>query len=165
MLLTLLLLFTLLPMAEIYLLVRLWDAIGLGPTILIALGTGALGAALARQQGLATLSRLSRQVSAGEPPTDTLVDGAFILLAGAVLITPGVLTDAFGFALLLPPVRAVIKPLLLAALRKRLRRSVTSRGAVYTWGVSDPTAGGHEPSQGKVIDAEVLEVRTRDADA
>lgn len=162
MLLILVLLFTVLPIVEIGLLFRLWEAIGLGPTLLIALGTGVLGASLARYQGLMTLGRISRQLAAGEPPADALVDGAMILVAGAVLITPGVLTDAFGFALLLPPVRAGLKPLLRAAFRRRLQRGGGSV-RVWTHGV-DPRRGPGGRSGGDVLEGEVLEVRTKDAD-
>ncbi|QDT67166.1 phage T7 F exclusion suppressor FxsA [Planctomycetes bacterium MalM25] len=162
MFLILLLLFTLLPIVEIALLVKLGGAIGWPLTLLIALGTGALGAALARQQGLATLSRISRQMAAGEPPTDSLIDGAMILMAGAVLITPGVLTDAFGFALLMPPVRAVLKPLLAAAVKRHVRMSAGQGGNVRVWTTGSPPPG---TPRGDVVDAEVIEVRTRDAES
>ena len=159
MLLILLLLFCALPFVELMLLVRLWEAIGLLPTLMIALGTGALGATLARQQGLATLARISSGLSQGEPPTDALVDGAMILLAGAVLITPGVLTDAFGFALLVPPVRQALKPLLRLVFRRMMRRA-GERGATVVWHSGQPPA-----ERGDVIDVEVTEVRSRDPDA
>ena len=158
--LTLLLLFTVLPIVEIALLVQLGGAIGWPLTLLVALGTGALGAALARQQGLTTLARISQQMAVGEAPTDSLIDGAMILLAGAVLITPGVLTDAFGFALLLPPVRAVLKPLLAAAVKRHVRSSVSRGGTVHVWSTGAPP---NEAPRGDVIDAEVIEVRSHDA--
>ncbi|TWU00523.1 phage T7 F exclusion suppressor FxsA [Botrimarina colliarenosi] len=161
MLLTLLLLFTLLPMAEIYLLVTLFQTIGWFPTLLIALSTGVIGASLARSQGLATLSRITQEMSAGKAPADALVDGAMILLAGALLVTPGVLTDAFGFALLIPPLRSVLKPLLRAAFRRNLQRRSGPGGAVYTWSAGNPPP---ERRADQVIDAEVIEVRTRDAE-
>lgn len=163
MLLLLVLLFTLLPIIEIALLVKLFGAIGLGPTLLIALGTGVLGASLARHQGLATLARISRQLAAGEPPAEALVDGAMILVAGAVLITPGILTDAFGFSLLLPPVRAALKPLLKAVFRSRMKRHTASGAAVWTFG-SSARSPATQAKQGDVLEAEVIEVRTTNAD-
>lgn len=162
MLLTLLLLFTVLPMIEIYLLVALWDAIGLLPTLAIALGTGVLGAALARHQGLMTLARISQQLSAGKPPADSLVDGAMILLAGALLVTPGVLTDAVGFSLLIPPARAALKPLLRAVFLRRLHKHSVGQGA-YVWTFGS-TEGRTERRGDGVVEAEVIDVRTRDVD-
>lgn len=163
MLLTFLVLFTVIPMVEIYLLMGMARTIGPLLTLLIALGTGVLGATLARQQGMATLAKLSRQMSSGQPPADTLVDGAMILLAGAVLITPGVLTDAFGFALLIPPIRNGLKPLLRAMFRNQVRRQASSGStSAYVWSTSPSP---ESESRGRVIEAEVLEVRTRDAES
>lgn len=161
MFLILLLLFTVLPIVEIALLVQLGSSIGWIPTLFLALGTGALGATLARQQGLNTLARISRQMAAGEPPTDSLIDGAMILLAGAVLVTPGVLTDAFGFALLAPPVRALLKPLLAAAVKRHVRSSVAQGGTVHVWSTGSAPP---DSQRGDVVDAEVIEVRTHDAE-
>lgn len=160
MLLALVLLFTILPIVEITLLIELGKSIGIGWTLLIALGTGVLGASLARQQGLATLARITRQLSARETPTDALVDGAMILVAGAVLITPGILTDAIGFALLLPPVRAALKPLLRALLRRMVRRNGAA-GSIHLGSVGGTPA--QEPSpDADIVEGEVIDVRTRD---
>jgi UPF0716 protein FxsA len=160
-LLTLVLLFTVLPLAELYLLVWLGFQIGLLPTIAIALGTGILGASLARAQGVAVMSKLSQQLRAGERPADTLFDGALVLVAGVMLIMPGILTDITGFLLLVPPLRSVLKPLL----AKALRRNVQSRDAgpgvrVWTFG---STIGQPPPPRDRVIEAEVIDVRTRNA--
>lgn len=160
MLLTLALLFIVLPLTELYLLVTLGQTIGWGWTLLIALGTGIVGASLARQQGLATLQRISQQLQTGQPPADALVDGAMILLAGAVLMTPGVLTDAFGFALLIPPVRAALKPLLKAAFLRRLHRHSAGGATVYTWSTGSPPPGSPAAGSGDVVEGEVIEVRT-----
>ena len=158
----LLLLFTVLPLVEFSLLLWIHEQTDLITTVLIVLGTGALGAALAKQRGLATLSRIQRQLASGEAPTDALVDGAMILLAGAVLITPGVLTDAFGFALLAPPVRAVLKPLLRAWFVRRMRTGA-SGVKTFVWTSGGGPQAPFEPQQpgGRVVDVEVTEVRTR----
>lgn len=163
MLLVLILLFTVLPVLEISLLIELGQSIGWGWTLLIALGTGVLGASLARQQGLATLARISQQLADRQPPADALVDGAMILIAGAVLITPGILTDAFGFALLLPPVRALLKPLLRAALRRTVRRQGGAGGTVNVWSIGNPPNASRGPTvDSDVIEGEVIDVQTRD---
>lgn len=109
MFLRLLVLFTLLPVAEIYLLVKAGGVIGAWPTVAVVLGTGMAGAWLARQQGASTLARIRAGMARGVAPTGELADAALILLAGVLLITPGFITDVSGLILLLPPARAAIK--------------------------------------------------------
>lgn len=101
----LLLLFTTVPLVELALLLWIGARIGVLATVGLILLTGVLGAALARHQGLATWDRFQRALAAGRLPARELVEGLLILVAGAVLLTPGVLTDAAGFLLLVPPVR------------------------------------------------------------
>ena len=105
MLLRLLLLFTLVPLAELALLLWIGGRIGLLATVTLILVTGALGAALARRQGLATWRRFQEALAAGRLPGRELLEGLLILVAAALLLTPGVLTDAAGFLLLVPPAR------------------------------------------------------------
>jgi UPF0716 protein FxsA len=109
MFLRLLLLFTVVPLLELFLLVKLGTVVGVGPTIALVIFTGVLGAWLARQQGLGVLRRLRAELEAGRLPAGALIDGLLILVAGAVLLTPGLLTDALGFVLLVPPSRAVVR--------------------------------------------------------
>jgi len=98
-----LLLFVFLPMVELYLLIMLGSRIGAMPTIGLIVFTGVLGATLARQQGLSVLSKIQREMASGKPPTQELVEGALIVVGGIVLLTPGIITDLFGFSLLIPP--------------------------------------------------------------
>lgn len=121
MFLRLLLLFTVVPLVELYLLITIGRMIGVGPTIAIVLGTGILGAWLARWQGLAVLRRVREEMAAGRLPTDALIDGLLILVAAAVLLTPGLLTDTAGFLLLVPASRAVVRKAVAAAIAKRSR--------------------------------------------
>jgi UPF0716 protein FxsA len=116
----LLLLFTLVPLVELYLLIRIGGVIGVVPTIAIVVVTGALGAALARRQGLGVLRRLQEDLAGGRPPTDALIDGLLILVAGAMLLTPGLITDAAGFLLLVPAGRKVVRRAVSAAFARRL---------------------------------------------
>lgn len=101
----LLALFTLVPLGEVVLLLRVKDAVGFGPTVGLVLLTGVVGAALARWQGVRTLRRIQTELGAGKLPAQALFDGALIVLAGAVLLTPGIMTDCVGFSLLIPQVR------------------------------------------------------------
>jgi len=121
MFLRLLLLFTVVPLIELGLLIQIGRVIGLAPTIAIVLLTGFAGAALARWQGLATLKRVQTDMSEGRVPAGALVDGLLILVAGAVLLTPGLLTDIFGFLLLIPTTRTAVRRALIEAFRGRVQ--------------------------------------------
>ncbi len=112
MLFRLLLLFTIVPLIELWLLLELSEKTSLSVTILIVLATGVIGAWLARLEGWRVMTRMQADVAAGRMPGDAILDGLMILIAGALLITPGLLTDAFGFALLVPPVRGLLKAFL-----------------------------------------------------
>ena len=115
----LLLLFTIVPLVELFLLVKLGTVIGVGPTVLIVIGTGVLGASLARWQGLGVLRRVSDDLAQGRLPADALIDGLLILIAGAVLLTPGLITDALGFMLLVPQGRALVRRMVAARMEQR----------------------------------------------
>ena len=117
----LLLLFTIVPALELILLIQLGRHVGFWPTPALVLGTGIVGAWLARREGLKVFRAVSTEMAEGRMPTDHLLDGLLILLAGAVLLTPGLLTDAAGFVLLMPPGRRVIRTILSKAISKRIR--------------------------------------------
>jgi len=110
----LLLLFTVVPLVELFILVKLGGVIGVGATVAIVIGTGVLGAWLARQQGLGVLRRLSEELAQGGLPAEAMIDGLLILIAGAVLLTPGLITDALGFGLLMPQGRAAVRKMVVA---------------------------------------------------
>lgn len=118
----LLLLFILVPALEILVLLQASEAIGLLPTFGVVILTGVAGAYLARQQGLGVLRRINADMREGRAPTGRLLDAAMILIGGVLLLTPGFLTDALGFLLLLPPTRAVFKRLA----RRWLERQIES---------------------------------------
>lgn len=132
MLLRLLLLFTLVPVAELMVLIEIGEAIGLGPTLLLIFVTGVVGAWLARREGARSWLEVQRELARGELPADSLLQGLMILVAGAFLVTPGVLTDAAGFLLLARPVRSA----LVDRLRSWLRRKVESGDAGVQFGRS-----------------------------
>jgi len=124
----LLFLFITVPCAELYLLFTLGHRIGLPATLAVILLTGALGAWLARQQGTAAIRRIKASLAAGKIPTTELVDGALILAAGLVLITPGFLTDLAGFTLLVPLFRKLIRARAMAFFKRHLSYRVTVNG-------------------------------------
>ena len=117
----LLLLFVLVPAIELILLIKLGGIIGLFPTGGIIVLTGFLGAALTRMQGLAVLRRMQREMAAGQMPAGSIMDGVIILIAGALLLTPGFLTDIVGFSCLIPGVRSVIKRFARARVERAVR--------------------------------------------
>lgn len=114
----LLLLFTLVPAAELALLIALGQRIGTLPTLAIVLTTGLLGAWLARREGMRTLRAFRATLAAGHVPAEALQHGVAILVGATLLITPGVLTDLLGLLLLLPPTRQIV----LRETRRRLER-------------------------------------------
>ena len=99
------LLFITVPIAEIYLLLEVGGIIGAIPTIGLVVLTAAAGAALVRAQGFSTIMQVRRSMEAGEVPAVAIIEGIFLLVAGALLLTPGFLTDAIGFGCLVPPLR------------------------------------------------------------
>lgn len=115
----LIVLFVTVPLAELALLIWVGARIGTLTTIAIVILTGILGATLARLQGVAAWRRFQERTARGELPQGDLIDGLLILIAGAVLLTPGLITDAAGFALLVPPVRAAIRRAIAMRLGKR----------------------------------------------
>lgn len=116
----LILLFLLTPAIELGLLIQVDQLIGFGPTIGLIIATGLAGSYLARREGLATWRHLNKRLSAGELPGTELADGVIILVAGALLITPGVLTDVIGFLGLLPPSRTLIRKALMKRLKSKM---------------------------------------------
>jgi len=117
---TLLILFVAVPLLELALLIWIGQHLGVVSTIVLVVVTGILGATLARHQGLATLGRFRRSLQEGILPHRELVEGILILVAAAVLLTPGLLTDTAGFLLLIPPLRRRLGEALLLRIRRRL---------------------------------------------
>lgn len=108
----LLALFLLIPIVELALLIEIGRRIGTIATLGLIVLTGMLGASLAYHQGFGTLRRMQAEVAEGRIPAGSLIDGLLILVAGAVLLTPGILTDALGFLCLVPFTRGIIKKIL-----------------------------------------------------
>ena len=102
------LLFTALPIAEMYLLITVGGYIGVVPTILCVMLTAVIGVTLLRWQGVATLQRGMGRVTQGQLPGQEIAEGMMLAVAGALLLTPGFVTDTIGFLLLVPPVRAAL---------------------------------------------------------
>ena len=105
----LLLLFTVVPLIELYFLILIGQAIGAGLTVLLVVLTGAVGASLARMQGFSVWVKINREMNLGRFPGNELIDAVLILASGVTLLTPGIVTDILGFLLLIPITRAPIR--------------------------------------------------------
>lgn len=115
----LVLLFLVVPLAELYVIIQVGQAFGALNTIALLIIISATGAWLVKREGMSVWRRFQRQVESGAVPGKEIADGVMILFAGALLMSPGFLTDLLGIALLLPPVRAVIRGVLMKQAAKR----------------------------------------------
>jgi UPF0716 protein FxsA len=133
----LLLLFVGVPLLELFILVQVGQLVGVWPTIALVVITGLAGATLARLEGLRTILRIQGELARGRLPSGALFDGLAILLGGALLLTPGILTDLVGFSFLIPPTRKI----LLGRIRKSLERRLKSGAIRLTHVRGFPGAG------------------------
>lgn len=112
-------LFLVVPIVELAVIIQVGQWLGVLPTLVILILMSIIGATLMKHEGLGVLRRAQLQVRAGRAPGREVADGFLIVLGGALMLTPGFVTDGVGMALLLPPVRAVVRPVLLAQLQAR----------------------------------------------
>lgn len=145
------------PLLEIAVFIQVGDQLGLWNTLAVVILTALIGTWLLRIQGLATLARVRGQIDQGVLPTRELFDGLCLLFAGALLLTPGFVTDSIGFALFVPQFRGLLRQWL----GKRLESSMTG-ASFQTYGLGGmqrPNDGRNESGQGRgrsggVIDGE-----------
>ena len=123
----LLVLFIVVPLAELYVILKVGDAIGVVPTILLLAADSVLGSVLLRTQGRAVWTRFNVTLSEGRVPHREVMDGVLVIFGGAFLITPGFLTDIVGIILLIPPTRAVVRRLVVRRLGRRVVVASRSR--------------------------------------
>jgi len=139
-------LFLLTPLIEIAVFIQVGGAIGLWPTIAVVIFTAVLGAALWRAQGLSTWARAQATLNRGEVPAREMTDGAFLLVAGALLLTPGLVTDAIGFLLLVPPIRHWLAAIVFRHLRAHMEVHVVN-----------PRGPGADAPRGPTIEGDAQE--------
>ena len=145
--------FVALPLIELALLIKTGQLIGFWATMGIVVGTGLLGAHVLMRQSWTTMRRMQEAVAKGQPPVAAVVDGAFLVVAGALLITPGLISDAVAILLLIPPVRHLVARWLVYAM---VRRAQVTVGAFQA---TTEARGPHGPSrppsgEGPVIEGE-----------
>ena len=119
------LLFLVVPLLELFVIIQVGQAIGALNTIAVLVVMSVVGGWLMKREGMATLRRFQRKLSEGRLPENELIDGFLILFGGALMLTPGFLSDVLGTALLLPPVRAAIRPVI----RRQVGKRVTIGGS------------------------------------
>lgn len=141
------LLFVMMPVLELYVLIRVGQWIGAWPTIGLVFLTAAVGVSLLRHQGFATLRAVRERLDAGQLPARELVEGVVLLVGGAMFLAPGFVTDVFGFACLLPPTRRRFANFLLA-------RGVWNFRASVHFGSDGRRRSHHFDARGRVIDGE-----------
>lgn len=142
------LLFTLVPLVELALLVRVGEIIGAGPTVGLVLLTGMVGAWLARREGTRSWRTVRRELAAGTLPAEEILGAALVVLAGAFLVTPGVLTDAVGLLLLARPVRSRAARGIRRRLERRLEEGairIFTSGGAFGGGRGEATDAADEP--------------------
>ena len=128
MLLPLLLIFIVVPIAELYVIIQVGQAIGALPTIAILIVDSVIGSWLLRTEGRSAWRRFKAAVADGRPPAREVLDGVLVIFGGAFLITPGFLTDILGVLLLLPPTRALFRRLLVRRFSSRFVVAVAGGG-------------------------------------
>lgn len=141
------LLFLAVPIVELYVIIQVAHGVGVPETILLLIGISVAGAWLTKVAGIGVLARLQRTLRAGKVPSAELVDGGLVLFAGALLITPGFLSDVLAILLLLPPTRALVRGVVLRRIRAGggFLRIVTSVPGGHA---------GHRPPGDEVWDVE-----------
>ena len=150
----LILLFIVVPIAELYVIIKVGEVIGVLPTLILLLADAILGSMLLRHQGRGAWRRFNEALAAGRFPGREVVDGALIIVGGTLLLTPGFLTDIVGLFLLVPPTRAIA--------RRVLRRFTIGRFTVVSMGgpgpFGPPGNAGPRPSRDYDFDATAEEV-------
>ena len=136
------LLFIVVPALEIYVLIKVGGIIGPLPTVGIIIGTGMAGAALAKHQGFAAVRKVQRAMMEGREVGGSLVGAALVLVAAVFMVTPGFITDTVGILLLLPPVRALIAPVIVRWGARRFISGVVIDPGMYNGHMPDDMPPG-----------------------
>ena len=136
------------PIVELYVLLQVGQVLGVLPTVVLLVGMSLLGAYLLRREGARTWSAFRAALATGRLPASEVADGALVILGGALLLTPGFATDAFGLLCVVPPSRAVLRRLLTRQVARRLSVGPLLGGARGTSSRRRPSA--------PVVDGEVV---------
>jgi UPF0716 protein FxsA len=149
--------FIVVPIAELYVLWQIGSAIGILPTIALLILDSVLGAWLMRSQGRAAWLRFNRALAEGRVPGREVIDGVLVIFGGALLLTPGFLSDFLGLLLLLPPTRAIVRQVLVRRFGARLVVQATSgaqtrAGRMFGGGAARPRRPDGDTVEGTATD-------------
>lgn len=142
------LLFIVVPIVELYVIVQVAQSIGVLWTIVLVMAVSAIGAWLCKREGLGLFVRIQREIHGGKVPGVSLVDGFLVLFAGALLLTPGFVTDLLGLSLLLPPVRFAVRSVLVRRFARSAQRAV-AEGLAGGFGPGGFGPGGFSAGGGR----------------
>jgi UPF0716 protein FxsA len=139
------LIFILVPIAELYVIIKVGGAIGVLPTLALLLADAVLGSMLLRHQGRAAWIRFNRALAEGRLPHKEVFDGVLVIIGGTLLLTPGFLTDILGLILLIPPTRALVRAMSARWVRRRM--AMGGGATIFTFGAGPrprrrPATGG-----------------------
>jgi len=150
-------LFLVIPIAEIYLLLEVGGLIGALPTIILVVLTAVIGAGLLRQQGLSTLARLQHNMAQGKIPAQEMIEGVLLAVGGALLMTPGFVTDTIGFLCLLPFTRKLIAQNIMRRSANKMKAGVNAQMGGFTYS-SYHSENSHYQNDPNIVEGEYTEV-------
>ncbi len=153
--------FLVVPIAELYVLIQIGQAIGALPTIALLIADSIIGAALMRSQGRAAWVRFNSALAEGRAPGREVMDGALVIFGGAFLLTPGFLSDILGVALLFPPSRAAIRRLLVRRFAGRVAANAASGAQARMFGFGGMPPRDPRPRGDDVVDGSATELHPR----
>lgn len=156
--------FIVVPVVEIFMITQVASQLGWFPTIVLVIGVSMVGAWLVKREGLGVIRRVSAATSTGKLPTQELADGAMIFFASALMLTPGFLTDFIGLALLIPPIRAILRPPLISYFKKRIEVRTAGFGGAAFGASRSPGFGRQTPGFGRDVFDAGSEPKPMDAD-
>jgi UPF0716 protein FxsA len=159
-------LFIVVPIVELYVLIQIGQAIGILPTIALLILDSILGAALMRSQGRAAWRRFNQAIAEGRVPGREVIDGVLVIFGGALLLTPGFLSDFLGLFLLLPPTRAIVRSVLVKRFGARLVASAAhgAQTRIFSFGGQARPGPRGFGAGGGAADDDVVDSSARDVD-
>ncbi len=151
--------FIVVPVVEIFLITQVASQLSWLPTIALVIAVSMIGAFLVKREGLSVINRVRTALGSGQMPTNELADGAMIFFASALMLTPGFLTDFVGLALLIPPIRAILRPPVINFFKKRLEIKAEGMGVGALFGsqaggfqrAGNPFQGMSRPGAGRDV--------------
>ncbi len=149
--------FIVVPVVEIYLITQVASQLDWPITLALVIGVSVLGAWLVKREGVGVISRVRDGLATGRLPTDELADGAMIFFASALMLTPGFLTDFVGLALLIPPIRSLLRPPVISFFKKRIHVKAQTMGVSVgrtragSFGGFGPGGGNGRPGFGRDV--------------